>query len=136
MVSRQPPRPHRQPASRRGFTLIELLVALSVIALLLSIAAPRYIGSVSRAEEAVLRENLYVMRDAIQKFRSDQGRYPAQLEELVQEKYLRGVPGDPLTGASTSWILLPPAGNPDGGIWDVRSGAKGTSRDGTAYSDW
>lgn len=124
------------PRRPRGFTLIELLVALSIIALLLSIAVPRYIGNVSRAEEAVLRENLYVMRDAIHKFYADQGRYPAQLEDLVQYKYLRGVPGDPVTGSVKTWIAVPPASDHRGGVYDVKSGAKGLARDGTAFGSW
>lgn len=128
--------PQKSPSRRHGFTLIELLVALSIIALLLSVAAPRYIGSVSRAEEAVLRENLYVMRDAIHKFYADQGRYPAQLDDLVKAKYLRAVPGDPVTGSATTWITVPPASDPRGGIYDVKSGAKGKGRDGTAFVEW
>lgn len=124
------------PTRHQAFTLIELLVALSIIALLLSIAVPRYIGNVSRAEEAVLRENLYVMRDAIHKFYVDQGRYPAQLEDLVQYKYLRSVPGDPVTGSAQTWLTVPPASDPRGGVYDVKSGAKGKARDGSAFGNW
>lgn len=127
---------NRQIRQAPGFTLIELLVTLSIIALLLSIAVPRYIGNVSRAEEAVLRENLFVMRDAIHKFYADQGRYPEQLNDLVKYKYLRAVPGDPVTGSTESWILTPPANDPRGGIYDVKSGAKGIGRDSTSYGDW
>lgn len=119
-----------------GFTLIELLVALSIISLLLSIAVPRYLGNVSRAEEAVLRQNLFVMRDAIQKYYSDQGRYPERLDELVQHKYLRAVPGDPVTGSSETWALVPPSNGTGNGIYDVKSGAKGKSRDGLNYGEW
>lgn len=126
----------RQIRHAPGFTLIELLVTLSIIALLLSIAVPRYIGNISRAEEAVLRENLFVMRDAIHKFYADQGRYPEQLNDLVKYKYLRAVPGDPVTGSTESWILTSPANDPRGGIYDVKSGAKGIGRDGTGYGDW
>lgn len=136
MVTNVPSAPSERPARPRGFTLIELLVALSIIALLLSVAAPRYIGSVSRAEEAVLRENLYVMRDALHKYYADQGRYPAQLDDLVKAKYLRAVPGDPITGSAQTWVAVPPANDPRGGIYDVKSGAKGQGRDGTAYAEW
>ncbi|TLS17589.1 MAG: prepilin-type N-terminal cleavage/methylation domain-containing protein [Betaproteobacteria bacterium] len=119
-----------------GFTLIELLVTLSIIALLLSIAVPRYIGNVSRAEEAVLRENLYVIRDSIHKFYSDQGRYPVQLDDLVKYKYLRAVPSDPVTGSGETWVTIPPVNDSKGGIYDIRSGAKGIARDGSAFGEW
>src|SRR5437764_5056932 len=92
----------------RGFTLIELLVAMTIIALLLSIVLPRYFGSVSRAEEAALRENLYVTRDAIDKHFADTGRYPISLEELATKKYIRAVPSDPLTHSAETWVVVPP----------------------------
>src|SRR5690348_2114356 len=94
---------------RRGFTLIELLVALAILALLLSIAVPRYFGSLARAEEGVLRENLYVIRDAVDKHFADTGRYPASLEELVMKKYLRAVPSDPITQSTASWVIIAPS---------------------------
>lgn len=118
-----------------GFTLIELLVALAVIALLLSIVAPRYFGSVSKAEETVLKENLHLMRDALDKFYSDSGRYPDALDELVAKRYLRGIPDDPVTGSSATWVVLPPAGAKNG-VYDVKSGAKGAGRDGRPYEQW
>jgi len=118
-----------------GFTLIELLVALAIIALLLSIAAPRYFGSVSRTQENVLKENLHLMRDALDKFYSDAGRYPDALDELVTKRYLRNIPDDPITGSSATWILLPAAGG-EKGIYDVKSGAKGAGLDGKPYEQW
>lgn len=120
----------------RGFTLIELLVTLSIVALLLSVAVPRYIGNVTKAEEAVLKQNLFVMRDAIQKYYADQGRYPAQLDDLVKAKYLLAIPGDPVQGgARDSWVLISP---PDAkeGVFDVRSSAKGRASDNTAFGSW
>lgn len=120
----------------RGFTLIELLVTLSIIALLLSIAVPRYIGNVSRAEEAVLKENLFVMRDAIHKFYADHGRYPEQLNDLVKYKYLRAIPGDPVTGANDTWLVIPPSDDLKNGIFDVKSGATEKARDGSDFGDW
>lgn len=121
---------------RRGFTLIELLVALTIIALLLSIAVPRYIGSLARGDEAALKENLYLMRDAIDKHFADTGRYPASLDELATKKYIRSVPADPLTQSPATWIVVAPSDTRLGAVYDVRSGAKGTGRDGKAYELW
>ena len=120
-----------------GFTLIELLVALTILGLLLSVAVPRYFGSVTRSEEAVLKENLYLLRDALDKHHSDTGRYPDSLDELVTKKYLRAVPVDPITQSSQTWILVPPADAREGGaIYDVKSGARGIGRNGKPYEDW
>lgn len=122
---------------RRGFTLIELLVVMSIIALLLTIAVPRYFHSIDRAKEAVLRENLVQMRDAIDKYYGDRGRYPAKIEDLVEYKYLRRIPPDPITESATSWIAVPPPETQEaGGVYDVKSGAPGTAMDGTSYSTW
>lgn len=121
---------------KRGFTLIEVLVALAIVALLLSIVTPRYFGGLARAEESVLRESLYLMRDAIDKHYADTGRYPASLEELATKRYLRAVPVDPITQTASTWVLLAPSDPKQGAIYDVRSGAKGNGRDGTAYEKW
>jgi general secretion pathway protein G len=123
-------------AGGRGFTLIELLVALAIIALLLSIAVPRYLGSLARSEEAVLKENLTLMRDALDKHYADTGRYPAALEELASKKYLRAVPLDPITQSASTWVQVPPADARLGGVFDVRSGAQGTGADGRPYAQW
>lgn len=123
----------------RGFTLIELLVVMAILGLLLTYIAPRYFGAVSKAEEAALRQNLYQMRDAIDKFYADQLRYPQDLDELVRGRYLRGVPVDPITKRADTWVLLTPAqvGSSAGGkLADVRSGASGQGRDGTDYASW
>lgn len=120
----------------RGFTLIELLVAMTIIALLMSIALPRYFGGITRAEEASLRENLYVMRDAIDKHFADTGRYPASLDELANKKYIRTVPSDPLTRSPETWIVIAPADAQLGAVFDVRSGATGKDRDGKPYERW
>ncbi len=121
---------------RRGFTLIELMVVMAVIALLLSLAAPRYFQNVERSKQAVLREDLTVMREAIDKFQADTGRYPADLEELVKRRYLRSVPVDPVTARNDSWVLLPPPPGTQGKVYDIQSGAEGTGLDGTAFSKW
>ena len=127
------------PALRRqGFTLIELIVVMAIVALLVSIAAPRYLLSLERAREASLRSSLQTLRAAIDQYTADRGHYPDNLDALVAGRYLRQAPEDPLTGRRDSWVLLAPA--PDsllaGGVWDVRSGAAGRSRDGGLYADW
>ena len=119
-----------------GFTLIELLVALAIIALLLSLVVPRYFGSLTRADEAVLKENLYLMRDAIDKHFSDTGHYPASLDELAAKKYIRAIPTDPFTQSPTTWVVVAPADLQQGAVYDIRSGAKGTGRDGKPYEQW
>lgn len=121
---------------RRAFTLVELLVALAIIALLLSLVVPRYFGSLSRAEEAVLKENLALMRDAIDKHYADNGRYPAALEDLVAKKYLRALPSDPITQSAATWVVVPPSDTQKGAVYDVKSGAKGAGRDGKPYAEW
>lgn len=121
---------------RRGFTLIELLVALAIIALLLSLVVPRYLGSLTRAEEAVLKENLTLMRDALDKHYADTGRYPASLEDLVTKRYLRSIPIDPVAQSAEKWIIVPPTETALGAVYDVRSGARGVDRGGRPYEQW
>ena len=121
---------------KRGFTLIELLVVIAIIALLLTIAVPRYFGGVDRAKEAVLHENLATMRDSLDKFYADTGKYPATLNDLVSRRYVRKVPVDPMTESAETWVLIPPADPQKDGVYDVKSGASGTARDGTLYSEW
>lgn len=120
---------------KSGFTLIELLVAMAIIAALLSLAAPRYIGNIDRSKEAVLRENLATLRDVLDKYYSDNGAYPPDLQALVKGRYIRRVPIDPITDSSTTWILVPPPGGDETSVFDVRSGAQGKTREGTAYGD-
>lgn len=125
-------------ASRtHGFTLIEVLVVLTIIATLLSLVAPRYFETIARSKETALRHDLAIMREAIDKFYGDTGTYPASLEEMVQRKYLRAIPEDPVTGSASTWKLLPPE-TPEakGAIFDVRSGAEDTALDGSPYAEW
>jgi general secretion pathway protein G len=126
----------RARARALGFTLIELMVALTIVALLLSIVAPRYWNTVSRAEDAVLRENLRLMRDAIDKHYADLGRYPESLQDLVERRYIRAVPVDPITQTDASWALVAPREAGAGGVFDIRSGAPGAGRDGKAYETY
>lgn len=122
----------------RGFTLIELIVVMAIVALLAGITAPRYFASVDRAKANTLRSSLAIMRDALDKFAADKGRYPDTLQQLVQDRYLRQVPEDPLTGSAQSWVTLPPPAGADlsGQVADVRSGAAGRAPDGSLYADW
>ena len=122
-------------SGKRGFTLIELLVVLAIIGVLLMIAAPRYFSSVDRSKEAVLRQNLHQMREAIQQYYADKGKYPDKLESLVTGRYLREVPLDPVTERTDTWIVLPPPDAEQSGVYDVRSGAPGSGKDGTPYKD-
>ena len=124
-------------ALRCGFTLIELLVVLAIVATLLSIAAPRYLRSVDDAREAALKSNLTQLREAIDHFHADRGSYPQVLADLVEKRYLRSIPVDPVTESAQTWKLLPAPGAEDtGAIYDVRSGAEGTSRLGEPYANW
>ena len=127
----------RRAARAAGFTVVELMVVMAIIATLLTLALPRYFPSVERSREAVLKQDLHTMRDAIDKFLADRGRYPQTLDELVDKRYLRRVPPDPITDSTTTWLTLPP---PDAesreGVYDVRSGAPGNSLDGEPYESW
>lgn len=120
---------------RRGFTLIELLVVLAIIATLLTLAVPRYFQHLEHSREVVLRENLAVVRDAIDKYHSDSGAWPDTLETLVEKRYLRSRPVDPITERSDTWVITPPPGKGEG-VYDIHSGAEGSAQDGTPYADW
>ena len=120
----------------KGFTLIELMIVMSIVAILLTIAQPTYRGSKLRAQEAVLMENLFTLRDVIDQFYVDKGRYPDSLEELKDIGYLRGIPKDPFTGSAENWQLIPPPEGIEGGLYDVHSGSNRIAKDGTPYNEW
>ena len=120
----------------RAFTLIELLVVMAIIATLLTIALPRYFGSVERSKEVTLRQSLNVMRDAIDKYYADIGRYPDKLEDLVEKRYIRAVPVDPITESTETWVIVPvPSTVAQGTVYDVKSGAKGNTADGKPFEN-
>ena len=125
-------------ARPRGFTLIELIVVMAIVALLASIAAPRYFASLAKSKETALQQSLVTMRDAIDQYAADKGRYPDSLQDLAAARYLREVPEAPLTGSRETWVELPPPADMQaaGRVWDVRSGAAGRSADGRLYADW
>ena len=118
-----------------GFTLVELLIVMAIVAMLISIVAPRYLGSLEKAKEVTLQEDLKVMRLSIDRFYADKGRYPDTLLELVDEKYLRSLPLDPYTDSQGTWIVISPGEAELSGIADVRSGALGASRGGVRFGD-
>lgn len=129
------------PRAAAGFTLVELLVVLSLIALLAAMAMVQYRNSVRASEEAVLKTNLFRMRDAIDQYYADKGKYPASLDTLVSDGYMRAVPDDPITKSKDTWVTVPAEPDPnnpssDPGIYDVKSGAQGTSLSGGSYSDF
>lgn len=126
----------RTSSRKTGFTLVELMVVLAIIALLISIVAPHYVGRIARAEEAVLRENLTLMREALDRHYADAGRYPASLDELVEKRYLRGIPDDPITQSKKSWVVIAPDDPKKGAVYDVRSGAQGNGANGKPYAQW
>jgi len=118
-----------------GFTLIELLVVLAIIAMLLSVALPRYMKSVDVAKETMLAENLRATREMLDKFYGDTGQYPESLEQLVGKNYLRSLPVDPITESTKTWIILPPQGGAKGNVYNIHSGAAGNNRLGQPYAD-
>lgn len=120
----------------RGFTLIELLVVMAIIATLLTLVAPRYFQSVGRSQEAVLKQNLTQVRDALDKYYADKGKYPDTLDDLVAQKYLRRAPYDPVTESTTTWVTVSPEEQDKGAVYDIKSGATGKASDGTAYNEW
>ena len=128
-------------ARERGFTLIELLVVIALISILAAMAVVQYRNSIQRTQEATLKTDLFRMRDAIDQYYADKGKYPSSLDSLVSDGYMRKVPEDPFTKTSDSWQTVPAEpdpGNPsaEAGIYDVKSGAQGQALDGSNFADW
>lgn len=121
--------------ARRGFTLIELIVVLAIVSLLLTLALPRYFQSIDVSKETVLKENLRTVRETIDKFYGDTGRYPESLEEMVERKYLRSIPNDPITETRDTWVVIAPEGDAKGRVYDIRSSATGTATDGKPFAE-
>jgi general secretion pathway protein G len=120
---------------KRGFTFIELMVVMAIIATIIAIAMPRYFQGLERTKETALKQNLKEMRDAIDHYHADKGAYPANLQTLVSERYLRFIPEDPITEKADTWqIVLPP--DHSGRVYDVASGATTVASDGTAFNTW
>jgi general secretion pathway protein G len=120
----------------RGFTLIELLVVMAIIGTLLSIAVPRYFHSLARARETVLRQDLSILREAIDKYDSDLNKYPEKLDDLVEHRYIRALPVDPFTKLADTWATVASDDPDNAGIRDVHSGSEATASDGSAFASW
>ena len=129
------------PTHQSGFTLIELLVVIALIAILASMGMAQYRQGIVHAREAVLKTDLFDLRDAIDQYYADKNQYPGSLDALVTDGYLRKIPVDPFTNAADSWQTVPSEADPNNptaapGIYDVKSGSDGMSLDGTKYADW
>jgi general secretion pathway protein G len=140
-VPRAVARLRRRRADARGFTLVELLVVLSLISILAAMGMVQYRNSVKMTQEGVLKRDLFLMRDAIDQYYADKNKYPASLDALVSDQYLRKIPEDPITQSADTWQTVPAEPDPanptaEPGIYDVKSGAQGTALDGSNYADW
>ena len=125
----------------QGFTLVELLIVISLISILAAMGLVQYRNSVTSSREAVLKTDLFRMRDAIDQYYADKGKYPSSLDSLVSDGYLRKIPPDPFTQSADTWQTVPAEPDPNNpssepGVYDVKSGAQGTALDGSSYSDW
>ena len=126
---------------QQGFTLIELLIVMAIIGVLATVAIPSFVGAVKQAKEAVLKEDLHVLRSAIDSYTMDKQKAPQSLDDLIQDGYLKAIPQDPMTKSTTTWVTnmsdaLHSVDQTDPGIDDVHSGSEETGSDGQAYSSW
>ncbi len=120
----------------RAFTLIELLIVMAIIGTLLTIAVPRYFRALEHARETVLRQDLAILREAIDKHYADLNEYPDVLAALVDKRYVRSLPVDPFTKATDTWTTVASEDPDHAGVRDVHSGAEGNGADGTALASW
>ena len=132
---------NRKERSQKGFTLIELLIVITLITILATMGIVQYRNSIQSTREAILHTDLFRMRDAIDQYYADKAKYPASLDALVSDGYMRKIPEDPITKSAETWQTVPAEpdpGNPSSepGIYNVKSGASGTGLDGSSYSDW
>jgi general secretion pathway protein G len=127
-------------AGAAGFTLLELLIVVALIGILTTLVVPQFKHTPQKAKEAVLKEDLFTLRDVIDQYFSDKGKYPESLQSLVEDGYLRAIPMDPFTNSRESWQVETAPGDEDtegtGGVYDVHSGATGTALDGSTYNEW
>ena len=121
----------------KGFTLIELLIVMSIIAILATIAQPSFKQAIIKARESVLKEDLFILRDVIDQYYADKGKYPPVMDDLVGEGYIRGIPRDPFTNSADTWqFIYNSEQEEEQGIYDVHSGSDMVAVDGTAYNEW
>lgn len=126
---------------QQGFTLVELLIVISLISILAAMGLVQYRNSVQSARESVLKTDLFRMRDAIDQYYADKGKYPSSLDSLVSDGYMRRIPEDPISKSADTWVTEPAEPDPNNpsaepGVYNVKSGAQGTALDGSSYSDW
>ncbi len=128
----------RRRSQEEGFTLIEILIVVAIIGILVTLAQPSFQRSVLSAREATLKEDLFVLRDVIDQYYADNGAYPPSLAELVEKRYLRGIPKDPTTQSAETWVLVYYTDDQgrENGVYDVKSGSDGIALDGTKYTEW
>jgi len=122
--------------NKKGYTLIELMIVISIIAILSTLAQPNYIQYRLKAQETSLRRTLFVLRDVIDQYYADHGKYPETLETLEEKKYIRAIPKDPFTKSASTWIVIPADEEEEGGVYDVHSGGYKVGLNGVPYNEW